>query len=158
MPSLFLSSPQLSGNIRSPLIKASKRSFTLGLGEQRDLQGRITISFRDFDKKFNISRSGILISSNDLTRTSNESLSMLPSDEEEDRSDSCSNEEEEEFFSEDVNPCVDNCVESCTVPSEDLFTPTENTPTTIATERKNSMRRFLRRSSSVAEEGQCRIL
>jgi hypothetical protein len=80
MPSIYLESPQLK---RSPLSKFSKRSFTLGLGEQRDLQGRIVATFREYDQKFtNISRSGILLSSQDLSRLSNESLdkSILPSE------------------------------------------------------------------------------
>lgn len=89
MPSIFLDfeRPKIS---RNPLTKFSKRSFTLGLGEQRDLQGRIVATFREYDQKFNnISRSGILLSSNDLSRLSNESLdkSILPSDDNEDVSD-----------------------------------------------------------------------
>ncbi|CAD5213272.1 unnamed protein product [Bursaphelenchus xylophilus] len=67
MPQLLFT-PATECNRSPPLLKVSKRSFTLGLGEQRELQGRITMTFRDYDMKFtkSTSKSSHLQSVNDV--------------------------------------------------------------------------------------------
>ncbi|CAD5209739.1 unnamed protein product [Bursaphelenchus okinawaensis] len=76
MPQLLFT-PTTNCNRSPPLHKVSKRSFTLGLGEQRELQGRITMTFRDYDMKFtkSTSKSSHLQSVQDVNITaSDESL------------------------------------------------------------------------------------
>ena len=76
MPSILLSTMPLARRSNAP--KNSKRSFTLGLGEQRDLQGKITMSFRDFDRRYTASssRSGVLVSAKEMRHDSSDSLDV----------------------------------------------------------------------------------
>ncbi|KAI1727572.1 protein tyrosine kinase domain-containing protein [Ditylenchus destructor] len=62
---------------RHPYSLLKKTSVTLGLGEQRDLQGHITLSFREFDEKFTSWRSASKERKSDLQTSdvaNNESL------------------------------------------------------------------------------------
>ncbi|KAI6186167.1 Protein kinase domain-containing protein [Aphelenchoides besseyi] len=166
-------------NARSPLIKASKRSMTLGLGEK----DRITMTFRDYDKKFeNTSRSGILISQNDLSRVSDESLDEFQSGSDDDSLSSLS----VDHYSSDANEekmRTSDYQTSTTLPSSRIETDisskhdlmhemskssstTENLPKLNDTkdgkeEQTNgpssSVKKFIRRRSSLVYDSQCAV-
>lgn len=151
MPSIILDSPRLKIN-RIPLEKFSKRSFTLGLGEQRDLQGKIVATFREYDQKFtNISRSGILISSNDLSRLSNESLdkSILPSENEEEFFDATSSSQES-LSPKNLNQIDHQCLNEICVSSassSDSQLHNKNHLFSKIDKKKNGKRRIFRKPS-----------
>ncbi|KAI6183979.1 Protein kinase domain-containing protein [Aphelenchoides bicaudatus] len=146
LPALFLTSPTPKTS-RSPLAKASKRSITLGLGEQRELQSHMVATFKKIDQNFtNINRSGILLSSNDLSRLSNESLdkSILPNESEDEENSSMSDNVSMSDFPSKGPIEEDNFVYH---PNTQMSISTSFDTTNRSSLKRGNSRRFFRKPS-----------
>lgn len=111
-------------------------------------------TFRKFDQNFtNISKSGILLSTNDLSRVSNESLdkSILPDESEDDEENSSLSDEA--VSTDESLPPKPQIVKDTTSGQTTVSTSSDRTTTFHPKQKSESGRHFLRKPSD-----ECRIL